>query len=689
MGQLRAKRAGAACLPPRLARMAARQLRSRALVGTQVPLVPAMPGDASLKRTVAPRVAPSSPVDASAPSAPGMGGAPTAAEPPEPPARGSEPPAPVSVRRGDDKENIAPIRQVTPAILAQEAEDTQRWDSIALRTRRRRAEARAALTAHDDTRERERAPVQVCPPMPPSMDSSTAPVTPRKRAPATPPATQRRDEKRGRPSHDTTAPPTPVPAAAAPLPSPPVTPSKPAPAAALNVYAEARAALRHGPVLGRAPERAALHAFLDACTQGSDASGCLYVSGMPGTGKTVLVQDVVQSRADAAVLYINCVSLTHPAQIEAQWAAALGADSLEAARSWARPLVVVLDELDLLLQTPAHHALLHRVFCWPRKLREHGAVALIGIANSLDLTERFVPVLKSQGVPPTLLYFAPLSPDALVALLGARLPSASLVSAPALQLLARKLCASTGDVRRALDACRQALELAEADAARVGGTPPVSPTHVLKVLAHLSGQASMERVRALGVHAKLLLLAWVVLQQRAEAANAATMDGGVSLHHLELAYADMLQRDAAFVAPLRGPELVDVLERLEVQGLVRVDVPQGKSTSPTPRSRGGTPATPRLSPSAKRAAARQQLATNRRVAPTLDRESIVRALTTGAVAGAESAHTPTVVDAMRRLLRQEDDELARKTVWRNAEAERARTRREELGGGRDAAAFMY
>ena len=176
------------------------------------------------------------------------------------------------------------------------------------------------------------------------------------------------------------------------------------------------------------------------------------------------------------------------------------------------------------------------------------------------------------------------------------------------------------------------------------------------------------------------------MQQHAEAglvrrSGTTRGDGGVSLSDLEAEYTRMLEYDAAFVAPLGGSELLDVLERLEVQGLVRIWSEAGSSQASS--------SSVRVSPSAKRAAARQMLATNRRMAPTLERECLVRALTTGATSPAEAAdttHTPTVVDAMTRLLERADLDIARQTKWRVDE--QARVRKEELGGGRGAIADM-
>lgn len=592
---------------------------------------------------------------------------------PNPP--GSCASAPAATQPDENKENIAPIRQVSESVLVQEAETQRSWESIAMRTRHRQRASEATRAVRSNATS-----VPLLP---------RPPTTPKKRSLPTPPPSLHHQSdtpgtKRAKVEWDES------------LISPPMTPTKPK-----SVYAQARAALReNGAIVGRQQERAQLHSFLQACWAGQHDSHCLYISGMPGTGKTMLVRDVVRELVDASHVYINCVGLSHPQHIEAQWAHALGVESLTDETTWPqtsvppKPLVIVIDEMDLLLHSQAHQALLHRLFCLPKQLQNYAPVALIGIANSLDLTERFVPLLRSKGIPPSMLHFAPLQADQVCELLTSRLHmTPELVSKPALQLLSRKLTATSGDIRRALDACRQALELAESDQLTKGGQPCVTPTHILRVLAHMTGNAQMARIRSLGVHAKLLLLAWVILQQQAASGlskEATRGDGGVLLSDLEMAYAGMLQQDAAFVSPLGNSELLDVLERLEVQGLIRMHAEMGGGsmsssyTKTSSRTSAAAPPAKRLSPSAKRAAAKQMLSTNRRIAPTVDRACIVRALTSGAESGSESSHTQTVVDAMSRLLRHADNDIARRTVWRNEEADRARTRREELGGGRTA-----
>ena len=635
----------------------------------------------------------------------------------------------------DDKENIAPIRRTSRRVLDEEARVRRSprttHESIAMHTRARarRTDVRdkaypegpvvpslaetkaadgaaAAASAEADAARAEQG----------TLEAAAAPETALETAPKTAPAPSAlpRTPSRKRPCLVHT--PSSVHSAASLLDdgasdasSAPTTPSTTPHKArvSLSVYAEARAVLRDSsdaPLVGRDAERATLYTFLDgALAAAPTSSGCLYVSGMPGTGKTALVRSVLSEQADRAqTVLVNCVGLSHPHQVATEILAALGVprtddaahdlEQLETALAAhaARPLVLVLDELDHLMHTHVHQNVLYRLFCVPTRVRSCARVALIGIANSLDLTERFVPLLASRGVQPAQMQFQPLGAaemraviDGRLAQLGAAHGAAQLFSRPALELLARKLTAVSGDVRRALDTCRQALDVVEAE-----GAACVQPSHILRVLSHMAGHAQAARVRALGIHAKLLLVAWVTLQERAEAqlsGSAPMVDGSTRIAELEAAYHAMLADDAGFASPLETSELLDVLDRLEAQGVIRIYAEATGGSAPQAFKSGARAAGPvrRVSPSGKRAAAKQLLGTNRRMVPTMDRASLVQALTTRG-AGSDEQHTPTVVEALCRLLRRAEDRVLRATLWRAEQPVREHIRAEELGGGRSA-----
>ncbi|KAJ1960187.1 AAA ATPase, partial [Dispira parvispora] len=93
-----------------------------------------------------------------------------------------------------------------------------------------------------------------------------------------------------------------------------------------------------------------------------------------------------------------------------------------------------------------------------------------------------------------------------------------LIETPAIELCARKVSASTGDLRKALDICRQAVEYAEQDykkqspaASRANSSSPlftaspVTIVHMLKVLQSAFGTPTVTKIRGLNFHQKLVL----------------------------------------------------------------------------------------------------------------------------------------------------------------------------------------
>ena len=92
-----------------------------------------------------------------------------------------------------------------------------------------------------------------------------------------------------------------------------------------------------------------------------------------------------------------------------------------------------------------------------------------GIANSLDLTDRILPRLQARPkMKPKLLNFPPYSKDQIVKILSERLAEVNsggeqVLEPNAIQFCARKVAAVAGDMRKALDVCRRAVEIVEND----------------------------------------------------------------------------------------------------------------------------------------------------------------------------------------------------------------------------------
>ncbi|CAL8328976.1 unnamed protein product [Merluccius merluccius] len=230
-------------------------------------------------------------------------------------------------------------------------------------------------------------------------------------------------------------------------------------------------------LLSRETERAAIRSFLEERAVGA-APASLYISGAPGTGKTAcfnrVLADMKEELHGVQTVVVNCMTLRSSHAIFPLLAQRLGGGaaapgghssaSLQKLLTSPGPTVLlVLDEMDQL--DSKSQDVLYTVFEWPHL--PHSRLCLVGIANALDLTDRILPRL--QALPrcrPLLLHFPPYSRQELAAIVQDRLSQTSgdgVLDASAVQFCARKVSAVSGDARKALDICRRAVEIVEAD----------------------------------------------------------------------------------------------------------------------------------------------------------------------------------------------------------------------------------
>lgn len=246
--------------------------------------------------------------------------------------------------------------------------------------------------------------------------------------------------------------------------------------------------------------------------------------------------------------------------------------------------MVVLDEIDHLLTK--NQDVLYKLFEWCSI--EGSRLVLFGIANALDMTDRFLPRLKARNCEPQLLNFNPYQVAEIQAIIMDRLVSLEktgqshprssetdgeakpsvvpLMQKAAIEFCARKVAAATGDLRKALDICRQTIEMVEAEAKKKGkqerqqqqlqsralplseiqlgdvenrvaggadvsilsqrhaksataaaaamnelqDLPKVTVVHVKKALASAFGSPAVQKMKALNVHQKVVLAVLVM-----------------------------------------------------------------------------------------------------------------------------------------------------------------------------------
>ncbi|VVA32123.1 PREDICTED: cell division [Prunus dulcis] len=226
--------------------------------------------------------------------------------------------------------------------------------------------------------------------------------------------------------------------------------------------------------------------FCKACVEQEKAAS-LYICGCPGTGKSLSIEKVKQALVDWAgeagfqepdVLALNCSSLTKTSDI---FSKILGKDqppkkvksttsalqllqnlySQKPQTSRRKMTLIIADELDFLITKD--RAVLHDLFMLTTY--PFSRCILIGVANAIDLADRFLPRLQSLNCKPMVITFRAYNVEQIIRILQERLMTLphTVFQPQALELCARKVAAASGDMRKALCICRSAIEILEAE----------------------------------------------------------------------------------------------------------------------------------------------------------------------------------------------------------------------------------
>ncbi|KAI4497510.1 hypothetical protein M0802_007521 [Mischocyttarus mexicanus] len=207
--------------------------------------------------------------------------------------------------------------------------------------------------------------------------------------------------------------------------------------------------------------------------------GCIYISGVPGTGKTATVNEVIRCLKKSVIkgklddfdfFEINGMKLTEPRQAYVQiWKQLSGNfctwekayQELEkrffSKNSKRLMTLLLVDELDLLCTK--RQDVVYNLLDWPTKA--NAQLVVITIANTMDLPERVLMGRVTSRLGLTRLTFQPYNHKQLQEIVSIRLKDSDAFRSEAIQLVARKVSAVSGDARRALDICRRATEIAE------------------------------------------------------------------------------------------------------------------------------------------------------------------------------------------------------------------------------------
>ncbi|KAL3463142.1 P-loop containing nucleoside triphosphate hydrolase protein [Aspergillus heterothallicus] len=414
-----------------------------------------------------------------------------------------------------------------------------------------------------------------------------------------------------------------------------------------TIYTQARQLFARGAsstrIVGRDMEREKLASFVQNGMK-TLKGGCLYVSGPPGTGKSALVKEVMDELDLGSVrtAQLNCASMRTARDVYSKLIEDLCDDDdvfkkseVDRLKSMFVPdgrqgknkdiFLVMLDEIDHLLA--ADSGVLQSLFEW--SLQRESKVMLIGIANALDLTDRSLPQLKAKNLKPLLLPFMPYNASQIANVISNRLRSLlpenetddpnfiPFVQPLAIQLCAKKVASQTGDLRKAFELVKRAIDIVEQETFQklekqaldspsrtvlveninlssspkqgplfpytVLTAPRASIAHVAKITSSAFGQGTVQRLQCLNLQQKAAICALVALDRKRRETDvfgtpSKSKNLAPTVKQIFDAYCKLCRRDN-ILHPLTSTEFKDVLGSLETLGLV------GDYQS---RGRGGT-----------------------------------------------------------------------------------------------------
>ncbi|EAW11845.1 AAA family ATPase CDC6 [Aspergillus clavatus NRRL 1] len=445
------------------------------------------------------------------------------------------------------------------------------------------------------------------------------------------------------------------------------------PTTAQTIYTNARQLFARGAssgrLIGRDSEREKLKSFIKEGIA-SRTGGCLYVSGPPGTGKSAMVHEVCHEMdlSSLKLAHVNCASMRCARDVYGKLIEDLGDDGQVFKKSEADRLkalflpdkkkddlfLVTLDEIDHLLTADA--GVLQSLFEW--SLHGKSCLMLVGIANALDLTDRSLPQLKAKNLKPRLLPFLPYNAGQIANVISNRLRSlipadlnpepnfVPFVQPNAIQLCAKKVASQTGDLRKAFELVKRAIDLIEQETlqklekqksnthspsktilvennnlsspARTAAckqqpthgyttltAPRASIAHVARITSAAFGQGTVQRLQALNLQQKAALCALIALDRKRRDGEifGTTSKSKISAPTIKQVFDTYctLCRADNILHPLTATEFKDVISNLETLGLVGEfqgrgrggTVAGGSDIRRTPSKSMGGPMTPR------------------------------------------------------------------------------------------------
>jgi origin recognition complex subunit 1 len=269
----------------------------------------------------------------------------------------------------------------------------------------------------------------------------------------------------------------------------------------------------------------------------------LYISGMPGTGKTACVEQVIRELSNkeddfnnkCLIIKLNGMTQSNSYQIYSVIHDRIFSDKKQICPTTAlhnltkyftlkkvpkgfrenkKIKLLILDEMDGLIVRRQN--ILYHIFEW--STQPDSKLVIIGIANTMSLPETLDSKVASR-IGKLRLVFQPYTTPQITEIIKSRLANTNIFASEAITLVSKKIASISGDIRRTLNLCNRAMDRCIAQ-----GKDKVTLNDILSVESDIKSSRQYKAIKALSPSQLACIMAIAIERSKSEDKQSTTIN---------------------------------------------------------------------------------------------------------------------------------------------------------------------